>query len=170
MAKLRHAQQVQLLHPSGYHSQPWKNGGGVTHEIVRWPSQGPYDVRISLADDRVAGPFSLFPGYRRWSYLAGDAPIQIVVAGVPTLLSRPGELLEVDGEVELSCLLPSGPTRLLNFLIRSDLPLRPGLGPTDVPIRFAFALRDLPWLPRDSSALFDPPRAVELTSQTVWLP
>ena len=28
---------VRILTPSEFRSQPWKNGGGVTHEIVRWP-------------------------------------------------------------------------------------------------------------------------------------
>lgn len=160
---------VQLLPPSSYQTQPWKNGGGVTHEILRWPAQDPYDVRISLAEDRVAGPFSLFPGYRRWSYLAAAAPILLFVDGAPRLLREPGDHLEIDGEVPISCELPAGPTRLLNFLIRKDLPLRPGIGPTHEPIRFVFALTDLPWLPRDCSAIFDPARVVELPTQTVWL-
>lgn len=161
---------VQLLPPSSYRTQPWKNGGGVTHEIVRWPAQDPYDIRISLAEDHVAGPFSLFPGYHRWSYLAGDAPIQLFVDGAPLLLRRPGDLLETDGETEICCELPEGPTRLLTFLIRKDLALRPGLGPTEVPVRFVFALRPLPWLPRDSSALFEPPCAMNLTEHAIWLP
>lgn len=167
---------VKLLQPSSYRAQPWKNGGGVTHEILRWPSrephdlQDPYDLRISLAEDHVAGPFSLFPGYRRWSYLAAKAPILLWVDGVPRLLRDPGDTLEVDGEVAISCELPAGPTHLLNFLIRRDLPLRPGIGPTSEPVRFVFALTDLPWLPHHCSALFDPARIVELTAHAVWLP
>lgn len=160
---------MQLLHPSSYRAQPWKNGGGVTHEILRWPAQDAYDVRISLAEDRVASSFSLFPGYRRWSYLAAEAPILLLVDGVPRLLRNPGDHLEIDGEVEISCELPAGPTRLLNFLIRRGLSLRPGIGPTNDPVRFVFALKDLPWLPRESSAVFAPARVVDLTGHAVWL-
>jgi len=56
----------RIVAPGEFRAQPWKNGGGVTHEIIRWPDSDAYDVRISLAEDRVAGPFSQFPGYQRW--------------------------------------------------------------------------------------------------------
>lgn len=51
----------RIVAPAEFRSQPWKNGGGVTHEIVRWPDNERYEVRVSLADDRVPGPFSQFP-------------------------------------------------------------------------------------------------------------
>lgn len=47
---------------------PWKNGGGVTREIAAWPEGSgleDFDWRISTAEVRGPGAFSLFPGVDR---------------------------------------------------------------------------------------------------------
>ena len=47
---------------------PWKNGGGVTREIVRRPlgaNMESFDWRVSIAEDSVNGEFSRFPGVDR---------------------------------------------------------------------------------------------------------
>lgn len=168
---LGHAALVRIIPPTEFLAQPWKNGNGTTHEILRWPhgADADYDVRISLADDRVAAPFSLFPGYRRWSFLAAPAPIHLLVDGVPRELTKLGDVLELDGEVPITCELPAGPTRLLNFLVRRGTAARIGRGACPQPIRFAFALAAQPWLARDHAAIFDPPAHAELGDLAVWL-
>jgi environmental stress-induced protein Ves len=167
----------RILAPAEFRSQPWKNGGGVTHEIVRWPDPGTragayddaFDVRISIADDRCPGPFSRFPGYRRWSFLAGPAPIVLDVAGTARELVALGDHLEVDGDVAISCALPAGPTRLFNVLVRDGIDADVGRGSCARPIRFAFALAALPWLAAGHAAVFDPPEVATLTAAAVWL-
>jgi environmental stress-induced protein Ves len=158
-----------ILRPAEFRSQPWKNGGGITHEIVRWPDTDAYDIRISIADDRAPGAFSRFPGYRRWSFLAGAAPIVLDVAGTPHELLAPGDHIEVGGHVAISCALPAGPTRLLNILVRDGIDAQVGHGPCPLPIRFAFALAALPWLSDGHAAVFDPPALATLTRSAVWL-
>ncbi len=58
-----------LVTRSEWTTQRWKNGAGVTHEIMRWSRSAPvddsYDVRISVAEIDGAQPFSSFPGYYR---------------------------------------------------------------------------------------------------------
>jgi uncharacterized protein len=163
----------RILTPAEFRSQPWKNGGGVTHEIVRWPdsdaSDDPYEIRISIADDRTPGPFSRFPGYRRWSFLAGSAPIVLEVAGTVRELVTLGDHLEVGGDVAITCALPAGPTRLFNILVRDGVDAIVGRGPCARPIRFAFALAAMPWLPAGHAAVFDPPAVATLTAGAVWL-
>ena len=47
---------------------PWKNGGGVTREIAVWPPEAgldDFDWRISMAEVREPGAFSLFPDVDR---------------------------------------------------------------------------------------------------------
>lgn len=47
---------------------PWKNGGGVTREIVSWPpgaTVAHFDWRVSIAHIASSGPFSAFPGVDR---------------------------------------------------------------------------------------------------------
>jgi environmental stress-induced protein Ves len=167
----------RILTPAEFRSQPWKNGGGVTHEIVRWPEPAAagggagdvYEIRISIADDRTPGPFSRFPGYRRWSFLADAAPIVLDVAGAVHELAALGEHLEVDGDVAITCALPAGPTRLFNILVRDGVDADVGHGPCPLSIRFAFALAALPWLPAGHAAVFDPPEIAALTRDAVWL-
>jgi environmental stress-induced protein Ves len=160
---------VHIVRPTDFRSQPWKNGGGITHEIVRWPDIERYDVRVSIADDRAAGAFSRFPGYRRWSFLAGSAPIALDIAGVPHDLIELGDHVEVDGDVPIACTLPAGPTRLLNILVGHRVDAQVGHGHCPLPIRFAFALTALPWLPEGHAAVLDPPEVATLTRSTVWL-
>lgn len=45
---------------------PWKNGGGVTREILRMPAgSAHFDWRLSLANIEAEGAFSAFDGYER---------------------------------------------------------------------------------------------------------
>ena len=47
---------------------PWKNGGGLTREVAAAPAGaalGDFDWRVSTAEVRSAGPFSMFPGVQR---------------------------------------------------------------------------------------------------------
>lgn len=155
--------------PAEFRAQPWKNGGGVTHEIVRWPDNERYDIRISLADDRTPGPFSRFPGYRRWSFLAGSAPIALEFGGSVHALVSLGDHIKVAGDVAISCALPSGPTRLLNILVRDGVDIQIGRGTCPLPIRFAFALAAQPWLPKGHAAVFEPAALATLTQLAVWL-
>lgn len=160
---------MQLVSPAEFVAQPWKNGGGVTHQIVRWPDSEDYEIRISLADDRVAAPFSRFPGYRRWSFLVGPAPIVLDVAGTRHELVALGDHLEVDGDVPIACELPGGPTQLLNFLVRHGAPAQIGRGACPYPIRFAYALGPQGAMPAGHAAICEPPAFVPLTHDAVWL-
>jgi environmental stress-induced protein Ves len=163
-----HSGVPRIVTPAEFRIQPWKNGGGVTREIVRWPDSGAYEIRASLAD-AAPGPFSRFPGYRRWSFLAGAAPIVLEAAGVAHELAAPGDHLEVAGEVAIRCALPAGPTRLLNVLVRDGVAAQLGRGPCAVAVRFVFALAAMPWLPEGHAAVFDPPAIAALERHAVWL-
>ncbi len=47
---------------------PWKNGGGMTREVVCWPPGASLDTfhwRVSIATIARDGPFSAFPGIDR---------------------------------------------------------------------------------------------------------
>ena len=118
----------------------------------------------------MPGPFSRFPGYRRWSFLAGPAPIVLDVAGTVHELVARGDHIEVDGDVAISCELPAGPTRLLSFLVREGVAAFVGHGPCPWPIRFAFALEAMPWLPElVTPRCSTPPAVAELERHAIWL-
>ncbi|MEO8707170.1 MAG: HutD family protein [Kofleriaceae bacterium] len=102
---------------SQWHEQPWKNGGGVTHEIVRWPDTGEYDVRVSIAEVARSGPFSTFPGYQRWSIvLAGDLGLVETARGHTHRLAI-GEPFQLAGETAVTAQL-TAPAALLNILVK----------------------------------------------------
>jgi environmental stress-induced protein Ves len=159
----------RILSPAEFRTQPWKNGGGVTHEIVRWPDSGDHDVRVSLAEVRTPGPFSRFAGYRRWSFLAAGAPVVLDGEGIVHELVALGDHLEVDGDVAIGCGLPAGPTRLLNVLVRDGVAVQIGRGPCRLPVRLAFALAAMPWLPEGHAAVFEPAAHAVLERHAVWL-
>ena len=121
---------------AAWRAQPWKNGRGTTLEIARWPDTDAYDVRVSLAEVTESGAFSMFPGYRRHTFLVGPSPIRLG----DVALVAPGDHVELPGERALEATLPAGATQLLNVLVRAELPLVVGHGPTAHPVRFVFDL------------------------------
>lgn len=108
---------------------PWKNGGGLTRELLRWPpadtgtaahdlQSPPWTLRLSLADITRDGPFSPFPGVVRWfCVLEGDGVELALPAGAQQL--RPGDApLRFDGADAPGCRLLGGPTRDLNLMLQ----------------------------------------------------
>lgn len=150
---------VRVIERVAWRTQPWKNGGGITHEIWRTPEHGDYDVRVSLAEVTQSGPFSQFPGYRRWSFLVGAAPI-VLVHWHASELRTPGDHVELTGAAAIEAELPAGPTELLNVLAR--VPIVAGRGPTTHPVRFVF-------FPGSSAAhVLDPPAPVD-AADGIWI-
>jgi len=100
---------------------PWRNGGGVTREVVASGRSDPqeFDWRISIADVSQSGPFSAFPGVDRVITLVEGERMELVIDGVVHVLGL-RESLSLDGTSQASCSLPAGPTRDLNVMTRSD--------------------------------------------------
>ncbi len=96
--------------------QPWRNGGGVTRELLTWPGPDDWLLRLSVADIEQDGPFSMFTGIDRWfAVLTGNGvrlgtPGRTVVTGEAPLL--------FDGATAPACELINGPTRDLNLMVR----------------------------------------------------
>ena len=67
-----------ILRESSYITVPWKNGGGVTREILRSPPESTaFDWRLSLATIDLPGPFSAFEGYHRTLVLVRGAGVEL---------------------------------------------------------------------------------------------
>jgi hypothetical protein len=59
---------MRILRATDRIATPWKNGGGVTREVALWPPQSTFDNfdwRVSLAEVREVGPFSVFENIDR---------------------------------------------------------------------------------------------------------
>ena len=97
---------------------PWRNGGGVTRELLVWPGPADWRLRISVADIAADGPFSVFPGVQRWFTLLSGAGVVLDLAD-ESLTLRPGDApLSFDGAAAPGCRLIGGPVRDLNLMIR----------------------------------------------------
>ena len=155
----------RVIAQDAWRAQPWKNGAGITHEIWRCPDRDDYDVRVSIAEVTRSGPFSRFPGYRRWSFLIGPAPIELVHEQTVELVA-PGNHVALPGDADVTATLRAGATRLLNVLART--PIVVGFGPVAHPVQFVFALAPRPRLVRWEAVLLDPAAPFD-TTDCIWI-
>lgn len=59
---------MRVLRAADRIATAWKNGGGVTREVAIWPPNSTFDDfdwRVSIAEVRSAGPFSVFENIDR---------------------------------------------------------------------------------------------------------
>lgn len=97
---------------------PWKNGGGRTRELLRWPEGSDWRLRVSLADIDADGPFSAFPGVARWFVVLEGEGVELHFGDRRRVL-RPGDApLPFDGATAPGCRLLDGPTRDLNLMLQ----------------------------------------------------
>jgi uncharacterized protein len=97
---------------------PWRNGGGVTRELLAWPTAQEWTVRLSVADVEQDGPFSRFDGVQRWFAVLDGAGVRLDVAGQCHQLSTSSAPLCFDGAAPTHCKLIAGATRDFNLMVR----------------------------------------------------
>jgi hypothetical protein len=115
---------MHILRSTGYRSMPWKNGGGVTREIVISPAGATMetmDWRVSLATVAEHGPFSVFTGVDRTLCVIHGAGIQLQVGDLPPAnLLVTSEPYAFDGEATTHSRLIAGPIEDLNVMSRRE--------------------------------------------------
>jgi environmental stress-induced protein Ves len=111
-----------ILRESSYLTVPWKNGGGVTREILRSPPESTaFDWRLSLATIDSPGPFSAFEGYHRTLVLVRGAGVELNFAQHGTSrLNSPGQTVSFDGGWQTRCTLLDGPSTDLNLMVSKE--------------------------------------------------
>lgn len=112
---------VTLLPSAGRALVPWKNGGGVTQTVAAFPSDAGPDAfmwRVSIAEVRTAGPFSIFPETDRHLSVL-DGTLLIDIAGqLPVTLSGASDGLAFPGDVATTGTPIGGPVLDLNVMTR----------------------------------------------------
>ncbi|MFL6603794.1 MAG: HutD family protein [Steroidobacteraceae bacterium] len=108
-----------IMREASYRAVPWKNGGGVTREILRVPPEPtPFDWRLSLASIASPGPFSCFEGYQRTLILVRGAGVELDFGQHGrTELNTAGQMVSFDGAWQTSCTLLDGPSTDLNLIV-----------------------------------------------------
>jgi len=98
-------------------SQPWRNGGGVTRPLLVSPRGDRWQVRVSVADVSVNGPFSRFPGVQRWFAVLDGAGVVLTIGSTEHRLDTSSAAFSFRGDVAVRCRLVDGPTRDLNLML-----------------------------------------------------
>lgn len=100
---------------------PWRNGGGVTRELVSWPNPDDWIWRMSVAEVAHSGPFSRFDGVQRWFAVLAGAGVRLSMGEHSHELTGRSAPLCFDGAVPVACQLLDGATQDFNLMVRSDL-------------------------------------------------
>jgi environmental stress-induced protein Ves len=106
----------QLVSLDAAARQPWRNGGGTTRELLTWPPDQPWTVRISVADITASGPFSRFEGIERWFAVLEGAGVELRVGGGAQRLYPGTDALQFSGDAPVDCALVDGPTLDFNLM------------------------------------------------------
>ena len=96
---------------------PWRNGAGVTMEIVVGGDPLDWDWRLSLATVAGDGPFSAFPEVVRQLVVVEGIGMVLTVDGID-VACRPDAVVVFDGGAVTSGRLVDGPVRDLNLMVR----------------------------------------------------
>lgn len=112
---------MRLLRAAERVATPWKNGGGTTTEVAAFPAGSTLDNfgwRVSIAEVRSGGPFSLFPGVdRQLAVLAGRLSLR--VEGRAAVEIAPGKAAaEFSGDASTSAEPIGGTVFDLNVMTR----------------------------------------------------
>jgi uncharacterized protein len=112
---------MRLLPAADRVAVPWKNGGGVTRDVIVSPpgaTMDDFDWRISVAEIAGSGPFSRFPGIdRKLAVLAGKVALT-VEGSAPVVLDPHSAALDFHGESAVQADLVDGPSMDLNVMTR----------------------------------------------------
>ena len=102
---------------------PWKNGGGVTTELYRLDSSISNDsflFRLSLAEVKQDGPFSLFPGIDRILVLLDGQGFILKNPKSEICLNQKLSPINFSGEEKIDCYLINEPCRDFNIMVKRD--------------------------------------------------
>ncbi|HZI04709.1 MAG TPA: HutD family protein, partial [Archangium sp.] len=112
---------MRRLGPADYRDMPWKNGGGVTRELLKLPHPSDparFLARLSIATVGDSGPFSVFPGVDRTLMILDGAGVALTLRGErEVVLDRRWQPFAFPGEAEIQCRLLGGPVRDFNLMV-----------------------------------------------------
>ncbi|MEU0782279.1 HutD family protein [Streptomyces sp. NPDC006173] len=114
---------AHLLPAAGRGDVPWKNGGGVTREIVVHPEgadMAGFAWRVSLADVGADGPFSSFAGVDRILTMVEGTGMDLTVGDEHRLVDTRYVPRRFPGDLPTGCRLLGGPVVNLNVMWNRD--------------------------------------------------
>jgi uncharacterized protein len=112
-----------IVNASEVPHSPWKNGGGLTQELLTWPAKGDWQLRISLATIEESGFFSNFEGVQR-TFTIIEGQLTLTFDKAVYTLNHKDEALTFDGSKSCQCRLISVQAKALNIMSRSPYTTR----------------------------------------------
>lgn len=106
----------QLVDLDAIVPQPWRNGRGMTRELLALPDAAHWTVRMSVADITAACNFSRFDGVERWFAVVDGGGVVLHTQGKERLLTRADPPLSFDGASPVHCTLFADSTRDFNLM------------------------------------------------------
>jgi hypothetical protein len=109
---------LRLLRAADRAAIPWKNGGGITHDVAL-SANGPDDFawRVSIADIERPGPFSSYPGIDR-AFVPVRGRVRLTLADRPVTIGPADEPLAFPGEAAVFAEPLTGTVEALNVMTR----------------------------------------------------
>lgn len=112
---------MQVLRFADCPPTPWKNGGGITRQLLAVPAHAGIDdflLRLSVAEVDSDGPFSRFDGIDRSLAIVAGAGLQLLDEHGGQVLNRDSEPLAFAGEQAISSRRLDGAVRDVNIMTR----------------------------------------------------
>ena len=97
-------------------TQSWRNGGGITRELLAWPDAVDWSLRMSVADVQISGPFSRFDGLERWFAVVEGDGVVLRSDFATHHVTCDSEPFRFDGSLTMDCTLSRGATRDFNLM------------------------------------------------------
>ncbi len=113
----------QLVHLTDVVASAWRNGGGVTRELLAWPNPMDWLWRISVAEVCSDSIFSCFEGVQRSLAILDGAGVRLGFAHARFALTQTSAPLSFDGAATPYCELIDGHVRDLNLMVRTQASL-----------------------------------------------
>lgn len=110
---------MKIWTPNEFKTVNWKNGGGLTEELLVYPEVDPFKWRMSVATIQSSGPFSFFRGYRRILVLL-SGEIAITHSHKSEVILQPMNPYLFEGDMKTDCRLLSESSRDFNFIFNPD--------------------------------------------------
>jgi len=113
---------ARIINADDYRRMRWKNGGGETIEIARYPGNSDLNAfgwRISMATVASDGPFSGFPDVERTLCVLSGAGISLAVGNnIPVQLDAESAPFSFPADVAATAQLTDGPITDFNVMTR----------------------------------------------------
>jgi environmental stress-induced protein Ves len=104
---------IVALH--GARPQPWRNGAGVTRELLAWPSTDAH-LHVAVEDVHAAATFARIAARERWFAVLEGEGVLLRMPGARHRVTRGGEPLRLDAGASTECKPLRGSARHLHLL------------------------------------------------------